>query len=459
MFNHIKFSVQQQIQSFKNSFLRLPELPFSDILSTEILQQIVEDTPSQRQRIFTPLVTLKAFILQVLSSDGSCRQAVSQVLSERISQGQKGNSVNTSSYCKARDKLPLESLINAVNETGKALHEQASTDWRWKGHNTLVVDGTTLLMADTESNQEAYPQQATQKPGLGFPIMRLVGLISLSTGAVISSANAPYQGKKTGETSLFSELFGDIPANDLLLADRYYCTWAIIALLLKQGSHLLVPIHAQRKPNFSTGEILGAKDHIIHWKKPKLKPVWMTEEAYQDLPEDIRIREFAVGGKVYVTTLLDRKAYHKKELATLYKERWIVELDFRSIKTNMGMEMLRCKTAEMVRKEIAVHFLSYNLIRANIASSAKIHKKIPRQVSFLTALQIFNEIKLQLISLTGDLLKHIINSSLEAMTTIGIGKQKRKNQPRAIKRRPKPYPLLGVPRKEACEAINQGVIA
>ena len=263
-----------------------------------------------------------------------------------------------------------------------------------------------------------------------------------------------YEGKGSGETSLFATLFDDIAANDLLLADRYYCTWAITALLIKQGSHILVQNHAQRKPDFAEGEQLGAKDHIMHWKKPIKRPVWMTEDKYQVLPKEIGIREFAVGGIVYVTTLLDGKAYHKNELAKLYKERWKIELDFRSIKTNMKMEMLRCKSADRVRKEIAVYFLSYNLIRANIARSAVINKKIPRQVSYMTAVQLYNEIKVQLTSHTGGILKHIIRSTLDAMVSIDIGKQKRKNQPRVIKRRPKAYPLLTKPRKEACEAIN-----
>ncbi len=169
-------------------------------------------------------------------------------------------------------------------------------------------------MPDTESNQQAFPQPGHQKPGLGFPIARLVELISLSTGTVVSYAKGPDQGKGRGETSLLSTLFGNTAENDILLADGYYCTWAIIALLLQQGSHMLVQNHTQRKPNFAAGEKLGAKDHIIHWEKPQKKPGWMTKENDQALPEDIRIREFAVGGIVYVTTLLDNKIYHKKAL-------------------------------------------------------------------------------------------------------------------------------------------------
>jgi len=459
MSNIIKQSVRQQIFSFKKTVMQLSHLPFSDILPSKCLQQIIDSSPRKRNRIFTPLVTLKAFISQALSADGSCREAVSQVFAERVTQGEKANSINTSSYCKARNDLPLEPLIQAVKKTGKTLHHQAHCSWRWKGHNTLIVDGTTVLMADTENNQQEFPQQSNQKAGLGFPIARIVGLISLSTGAVVSYAKGPYQGKGSGETSLLSALFDDIAANNILLADRYYCTWAIIALLMKQNSHILVQNHAQRKPNFSEGKKLGAKDHIVNWKKPKKQPVWMNDDDYRALPEEIYIREFSLGGMVYVTTLLDGKKYHKKELAKLYKERWSIELDFRSIKTNMGMEMLRCKSPNMVRKEIAIRFLSYNLIRANIARSAVIMKKIPRQISFMTAVQLFNEIKLQLALFSGDILKYIIKVTLESMASIAIGRQKRKNQPRAIKRRSKAYPLLTIPRGEACKAINRGIFA
>jgi len=375
MAHSIKLSVRQQIQSFKLAVLQLPDLPFPTILSTGVLQQLIDCSTRSRDRIFTPLVTLKAFIFQVLSADGSCRQAVAHVLAERLSQGKEANSINTSSYCKARDSLPLEPLIHAVNETGNVLHNQAHPSWRYKGHNTLIVDGTTVLMADTADNQAAFPQQSCQKQGLGFPIARIVGLVSLSTGALVSYAAGPYKGKGSGETSLFATLLGNIVSNDLLLADRYYCTWAIIARLMKQDSHLLVQNHAQRTPDFSAGKKLGEKDHLIGWKKPKKKPVWITDADYCLLPDEIMIREFAVGGMVYVTTLLDQKKYPKKELALLYKERWSIELDLRSIKTNMGMDMLRCKTVAMVKKEIAIHFLSYNLIRANIARSAMMAKK------------------------------------------------------------------------------------
>ena len=453
--SHItKKIVLHQIRQFKNSIFQFSHLPFSDILSTDTLNQIIDHSTSSRERIFTPLVTLKAFIFQVLSTDGSCRQAVNHVLSERLYEGKPANSIQTGAYCKARQRLPHEQLKQAVESSGKTLHQQAHKTWLWKGHNTLLTDGTTVLMPDTPKNQLDYPQQSTQKPGLGFPIARIVGLISLSAGSVVSYAMGPYQGKGSGETSLFSQIIDTIGTYDILLADRYYCTWAIIALILQQDSHILVQNHAQRKPDFRRGKKLGAKDHLIEWEKPKRKPGWITQNDYNALPDKILFREFSVKGRVYVTTLMDEKKYHKKELAELYTQRWVVELDFRSLKTHMKMDMLRCKTPDMVRKEIAAYLLAYNLIRASIARAAKVKKQIPREISFMTAVQIFNEGILQLIVLSGKILKYAIDGLLNAIASILIGQQKRKAQPRAIKRRPKAYPLLSEPRDQACEAIN-----
>jgi hypothetical protein len=296
----------------------------------------------------------------------------------------------------------------------------------------------------------SFPQQSNQKPGLGFPIVRLLALISLTTGTVIDYHLSAYQGKGTGETSLFSQALNALLTGDLLLADRYYCTFAIITLLHAKGIPVLFPLHANKKANFRQGSKLGAKDHVVEWKKPKRKPVWMTDRDYADLPAVITVREFRVKSNVYVTTLLNAKQFNKQELASFYKERWKIELDFRAIKTHMGMEMLRCKTPEMVQKEIAVYLLAYNIIRGNLTQAAVIHNKIPRQLSFRSTVQLLCQASKRMIVLTGQQLSRALLSLLKAMASTVIGLQKRKNQPRAIKRRPKPFPLLTIPRYQAC---------
>ena len=442
-----RMSLRIQIRSVKNTFFQVGDLPFKNLLPDSLIQAI-HQSGNVRSTVFTPLLTLKAFIFQVLSPTGSCKEAVAHILMARINFDLPANSMNTGAYCKARLRLLSVHLKAAVTSAGQVLHQQASNGWLWRGHRVVLVDGTTLLMPDTEDNQKVYPQQNAQKPGIGFPIVRLVGLVSLSTGSCIDYVLGPYQGKGTGETSLFSRLINVLNKNDLLLADRYYTSFAIIALLIKQGTPLVFRQRSTVVSDFRRGQRLGAKDHIIHLIKPKKKPVWMSEEDFAELPDSISVREFSVKGVVYVTTLLNAKAYPKKALAELYQQRWKIELDFRTIKTHMGMEMLRCQTAEMVEKEIAVNLLAYNLIRANIARGACIKYKEPRYLSFMATVQLMRTTVGMCMTRTGKALGELIYPLLLAMTETEIGKRIRPNQPRVIKRRPKAYPLMTKPRKE-----------
>ena len=439
-----------QIDSFKKSFLQFKDLLFNDFFPTEVIEAIIAHTPRKRASVFPPLVTLKAFMFEVLSDDGSCKNAVAGVLVDRLIEGKSANSTNTGPYCKARQRLPLAQMTGAVTATGSRLHQQSAKPWLWHGWNVVLADAATLSMPDTPKNQAVFPQQSTQKPGLGFPIVRLPALISLATGAIIDYRLGTYQGKGTGETSLFSQVLDALSAGELLMADRHYCTYAIIAPMLAKGIPVLFPLYANKKADFKNGIKLASRDHLVEWKKPKRKPVWMTALEYADMPDFITVREFKVKGVVYVTTLLNAKKHHKNELASLYKERWKIELDFRSIKTNMGMDVLRCKTPEMVKKEIAVHLLAYNIIRGKIAQAAVIHNKIPRQIGFRATVQLVCQAAKLTVVLTGKKLTQALLALFKAIASTVIGKQKRKNQPRAIKRRPKPYPLLTIPRREAC---------
>ena len=449
----IKKTIKQQIEKFKKSFFQSPNLPFSNFLADDDIADIIEHTPHKRNSVFTPLVTLKAFIFQVLGDDGSCKQAVASVLADRVCNGKAANSFNSGPYCKARQRLPLVQMKAAATNTGSRLHQQSTEKLKWLGYNVVLVDGFTVQMPDTPKNQAVFPQPSHQKPGLGFPMARIVALTSLATGSVINYNLGPYQGKQTGETSLFSQLINCLSLGDLLMADRYYCTFAIIALSQAKKIPVLFQSHASKKVDFRRGQKLGAKDHLVEWQKPKRKPVWMTAQAYADLPDTITVREFSVKGIVYVTTLLEPKKYHKTEIAAFYQQRWHIELDIRAIKTHMGMELLRCKTPEMVEKEIAVHVLAYNIIRGNLAQAAILNNKIPRQLSFKSAVQLIIQATKQLIVLTGILLNNALQALFKAIASTPVGLQKRKNQPRAIKRRPKSYPLLMIPRLEACATV------
>jgi len=449
-FSVFKSKIQYQIKSLKQSFFQSSDNHLNDLLCSDRLHQLEETSENYQASIFTPLVTLNAFLWQVLSDNGGCKEAVSRIFSDRLQQNIKPNSLNTGPYCKARQRLSLPWIIKEVRLIGSKLHKNAGDRWAWKGFNVVMVDGTTVSMPDTPKNQESYPQQSAQKVGLGFPIARIVALISLNAGTIINYTVGPYKGKNTGETSMFSKLIDSFNKGDLLLADRYYCTYAILILLIRKNIAFVSPIHSQKKPDFKPGE----KDRITDWKKPPRKPVWMTTEDYASLPETLTVRELMVGGRIYVTTLLDRKAYPKDSIADLYQQRWKIELDFRTIKNNLNMDVLRCNTPEMVEKEIAVHFMAYNLIRGSIAESAFWHNENPRSISFKATYQILNytrcklhqDFELFLLKCRGEILNAIISTP--------IGKRKRPPQPRAVKRRPKAYSLLTEPRKEACEKLG-----
>lgn len=241
----IRNCIKRQIDRFRKSFLQMSDLPFNDFFPATVIADIINHTP-QRASVFTPLVTLNAFIFQVLG-DHSCKQAVASVLTDRLRDGKAANTVNTGPYCKARQRLPLKQLAEAATSVGSRLHQQTPVAWKWKGHNVVLADGTTVLMPDTPDNQAAFPQQSNQKPGLGFPIARMVALISLAAGTVMAYRLGAYQGKGSGETSLLSQLLDNLSVSDLLLADRYYCTFGIIALLQSRGIPVLFPQHAQKK--------------------------------------------------------------------------------------------------------------------------------------------------------------------------------------------------------------------
>ena len=405
-------------------------------------------SPTHRSRIFPPVVTLSAFISQVLSSDHSCRDTVARVIAERSSEGKATCSEDSSPYCRARQRLPEELLKQLMQETGATVNEQSDPQWQWKGRPIKLVDGTTVSMPDTPENQRTYPQPDSQKQGLGFPIARLVGVISLATGALLDYAIGPYQGKETGEHALLRTILDCFSSGDIMLGDRYYCTYFLIARLQSMAVDAVFQQHASRKSDFRRGQRLGIKDHLTTWTKPS-RPDWMDEQTYLAMPQTLTVREIKSGGKVIVTTILDPKQATRKEIAKLYTQRWIVEVDLRSIKETLQMGVLRCKTPTMVRKEITVHFIAYNLIRAVMALAAWRNGVSPRTISFKGTIQTLNAFQAKIAFVDDGKLSAFFEDLLDAVTGHQVGNRPGRSEPRAVKRRPKPYPLLNTPRQQA----------
>jgi Transposase DDE domain len=344
-----------------------------------------------------------------------------------------------------------------MRQLGRTVHQAASDAWLWCGRRVKVVDGTTVSMPDTAANQDAYPQSSTQKPGLGFPIARLVVVFCLATGVVLEAALGRYQGKRTGENALFRSLWDELESGDVILGDRYYGSYFDIAMLKQRGIDSVFRLHQRRRSDFRRGRRLGREDHLVTWRRPA-RPEWMDEATYEQIPETMEVRELRVrvarkGFRtrilVLVTTLLDAKMYTKKDLASLYRLRWHAELDLRAIKVVLGMDVLRCKTPAMVRKEIWMTLVGYNALRALMVKAAETYGRDPRRLSDKGALQSLLAFADGLRQSTGPQRQWLWGVMLMGIANDAVGDRPDRVEPRARKRRPKPYPLLMKPRKNA----------
>ena len=415
---------------------------FNLLTSPELLSIVEEQLPGHRERLYPPTTTLSLFLTQCMNSDSSCQNTVNSHTVERIFNGLSPCSTITGGYCKARQRLPLDMVINLTKQTGVQVNKKLPESWKWKNRKVKLIDGTTITMPDTPKNQQAYPQQRAQKPGIGFPIARMVAVMCLASGVVLDAAMSSIQGKGTGEHALLRQLLDNFEPGDIVLADRYYCSYFLIAQLLERGIDVVFQQHAARKTDFRKGLKRGARDHVVTWEKPKMIPNWMTREQYNLFPDTLTLREAKTNKKVIVTSLLCDKKTSKKDLNSLYYQRWHVELDLRNIKTTLGMEVLSCKTPEMNLKEMWTYFLAYNLIRLIMAETAIQTNIKPREISFKHSLQLW-------LLWCRQTQKHDDTSKLFML--IGqnkVGNRSGRSEPRVVKRRPKPFTFLMIPRDQ-----------
>jgi hypothetical protein len=463
-----KGRVRHQFRFLRRQFLQEGKLPFSDVLSAESIAPALQAIDGcWKDRIYSPLVTLWVFLSQVLSADHSCRAAVARLIAHRLSQGQRRCSAETGAYCQARKRLPEEFFSQVARQTGQALEANSRSHWLWKGRRVYAFDGSTVTMPDTPENQETYPQNIVQRPGLGFPIARIAAIFSLACGAVVDLGICRYAGKGQGELSVFRRLWDFFRPGDIVLTDRLMCTWRELLDLQKRGIHSVSQLQIMRKADFRRGKRLGKEDHIVRWPKPSsIRSVdWPT---YKALPDYLTVREcrvhirqpgFRSKAIIVVTTLLDPERFTRKDLAELYRARWNAELDLRSLKQTMQMDILRCKTPELARKEIWTHILAYNLIRTVMAQAADQHGIEPRTISFKGAIQTLEAFQ-PVIAMRGQhdsrLRTRLYQAILDAVASHRVADRPDRFEPRRVKRRPKRYDRLMKPRQEAKRDILNG---
>lgn len=428
---------------------------FFNLLTGPALFDHVESLlPNHRERLFPPTETLSMFLAQALSADRSCQQAVDDAAVKRLVGHLPPCSAFTGAYCRARQRLPQAMVSTLALQAGGLVSGTTATPWQWRGRAVRLVDGAILSMPDTPQNQARFPQPSSQKRGLGFPQCRVVVLLCLACGALLAANISACAGKGSDEQTALRALLPDLEDGAVLLGDAYYATYFLLCALVARGIDGVFEQYGARKrsTDFSLGTRLGVRDHLMVLDRPKDKPSWMSQADYDQSPPTLTVREVQTGGKILVTTLLCPNETTKGAIKALYRQRWCVELDLRNIKTTLGMDVLSCKSPDMVEKEIWVYLLAYNLIRFLMAQAALLAGPIPRQLSFKHTVQIW-VVWLHRGTATPD--GTTLSALLLLIAEQRVGLRPGRVEPRAIKRRPKPFALLTKPRAQARADIRK----
>ena len=441
------------------SFLYSPGARFTGLLGPDFFQNIADQHHvhfgNRHQDTFNAPVTLWAWLSQVLSPGKACTAAVTRVLDLHCNLNRPLCSANNGAYCKARAKLPTAFVSDLTTQLGQKIASQAPESWQWRGHGVKMADGSVVLLQDTKENLAEYPQQRSQKRGTSFTCLRLVLLFCLATGVVRGMEQGAFRGAGTGEMSLLMKMLGQVVENEILLGDRYYCSYSLLALLRQRVAHGCFRLSRSRQQRFEQGEKLGEDDYLQTWSRPDERPQWLSKEDWDALPRELRVRVLRVpvhqrgfrSRAVFIgTTLLDPRLYPKEEIGKLYFSRWSAELDIRSLKQTLGMKMLSCKTPEMVRTELWMHLLGYNLARCVLAEAAWRKGLLPRQLSFSGAVQTLDAFRSSLSSAESSSVR--TEAVLTAVATHRVGNRPDRYEPREIKHRQRKYPELRKSRQE-----------
>jgi hypothetical protein len=466
---------------FSDSMLQDSTLPLSDLVEGEVFDEAFDlfgvDFACEEDAVYTPALVLWALVSQALFKDEhrSCNAAVTRIAAWWAAQGRVVDDTNSGAYCRARNKIPDELVAHLTrtiaeraewsSDLSETLDDEqametlaprviAEVKTEAVAGRVLIVDGFTVDAADTPENQEEYPQNPSQEDGLGFPILRCVSLVSMATGMLVDLAIAPYCGKETGETALLRQMIDSLGPGDVLVADSYYCTYWLLAMCQARGVQVVMKNHHKRDDHPEDAVRICKGQRKVVWPRPQ-RPTWMSQEEYALMPMQIEVRlvdikvdepGFRAEGFTIATTIIEHRVYTDTWIGSVYQGRWLVELDIRSIKCSLGMDILRAKTPPMVRTELWSCLLAYNLTRMKMLQSGIDGSRDVRSMSFTRSLVLLGTSWL-LCGARG------VN---EALVEFGqaqpldelVGHREGRSEPRANKRRPKVLKLLTIPRSE-----------
>ena len=448
--HHVRQATLGQLQQYLRDLLPAP------LLSTE------EEGLNSRERVFSLRLTFECFVWQVLKPKTSCREVVRQVQALIRLAGGALIDEGDSAYVQARQRLPRERLQRALSLTAQAADRRAGSGGRLQGRPVKVVDGSSTQLADTAQNQKAYPQHSTQKRGCGFPLMKLVVLFSLCSGAVL---NVMLGNLHSHDLRLLRALWEELQKGDILLGDRAYGEYATLAGLAPQGVDVVARLHHARKVDFRKACRLGKNDGRFVWKKGCQQSQILSASEWALLPAEITVRVIRFTATIrgfrsrritLVTTLLDALRYPAQELIDLYLRRWRLELCLRDLKTTMGMEQLRCKTPEMAEKELLTYLVAHNLIRCIMAEAVARYQVDLERVSFKGSVDALRQYSEAIAKARSQKMRRKLWEDLLLNLARDLVRYRpERREPRAVKRRPKPYPLLNQPRRQFVEISHR----
>lgn len=430
--------------------------PYSQLVTCEMIDIACDKCRMEfRDRVYNPSVTMWTFLAQVASRDHSCRDALTRLLAWRAAEGSDPISLESNSYCRARQRLPIGFFESLLDQTASAAERLSVPEWTLLGRSLQAVDGTTVTMPDTAANQAAFPQSTSQQPGVGFPIARIVMMCSLATGAMLEVEIGATKGKKTGESTLFRALASRcLKKGDVIVADREFESFRNIAHIKSLGADAIMRMNASRRADFRRGKKLGPYDHIVVWKKPGFDSNRYSREEHDQLPDELVMREIRIivedenlrPEEITIVTTLTDPEYTRDEISKVMRRRWRIETNFNACKTHMQMAHLRTRHPDTVRKEILTHLIMYNLISITVCRAAVVSDKDlePSQISHKGALQVIDAYAHRLPRVSA----HTIRDMLKAIASQRVGNRANRLEPRKLKKRKAKYTYMTKPRDQ-----------
>ena len=408
-----------------------------------------EEGEHSRNRRWNLRLVFWTFLWQVAQAGASCREAIRQAQARCKNAARPTPPAADSPYCQARGALPIERLQEIHDGLCAEADLAVAAKDLWCGHRVLIADGSSVTAPDTAANQKAYPQQSVQKAGCGFPIIRLVALLSLTTGMLTAWATGSWSQHELG---LLQTLWDCLRVGDVLMADRGFCNWVLLAQCLERGVQAVFRVKGTRRRDFRQGKRLSRHERLVQWRKPPQRARTVDAKTWALLPEVLNLRlvrcrltlpGFRTRQVILVTTLLDSAKYPPEALSKLYFQRWSMELTLRNIKITLQMDQLSCKNPQNLEREIRIHFLVHNLVRRLMLEATRRHRVPLERVSFagsLGAVRRYGEALLQVHPKRQR--QKLMQELLAVLASDLVPDRPGRREPRALKRRPKPYPRL-----------------